>query len=104
MLHYLMTVHWVIYTCPMWQDVLPLYSWVHAAVYRADEPLGNPPASPLQVYYHSTSDFSVLAYASVEYELYALFDAVAQKANIVQICQRLCAWIKAQQGELFVPM
>ena len=86
------------------QDVLPLYSRIHAAVFRADEPRSNPPASPLRVYYHSTDEFAALAYVSAEYELYALFDAAAQKQVIVHICQRLCSWVKSQQAELFVPL
>lgn len=86
------------------QDVMPLYCRIHAAVFRADEDLGSPTAAPLRVYYHSTDEFSALAYASAEYELYALFDPVSQKEVVVRICQRLCAWVKAQQSELFVPV
>lgn len=56
------------------------------------------------MYFQSSDELSALAYASAEYEMYALFDPLAQKQAIVQICQRLCAWIKAQQAELFVPM
>ena len=73
-------------------------------MFREDEAATIPPASPLRVYFHRTDEFSVLAYASAEYEMYALFDALAQKPAIVRICQRLCAWIKAQQAELFVPV
>lgn len=46
----------------------------------------------------------VLAYAGPEYEVFALFDALAELDAAAAVCQRLCAWIKAQQADLFVPL
>ncbi|KAK9799714.1 hypothetical protein WJX73_002348 [Symbiochloris irregularis] len=86
------------------QDVVPHYARIHAAVFRKDEEFREPQPSPLRVYYHSTDEYAAIAYASAEYELYALFDPLAQKLAIVQICQRLCAWVKGSQQDLFVPM
>lgn len=82
---------------------MPLYSRVHAAVTGSDAP-GAASALPLRVYYHCTHEFSVLAYASVEYEMYAICDPLASKPEVVQICQRLCAWVKSKQADLFVPV
>ena len=39
-----------------------------------------------------------------EYEVFALFDALAELDVAAAVCQRLCAWIKAQQADLFVPL
>ncbi len=46
----------------------------------------------------------VLAYAGPEYEVFAYFDALAELDAAAAICQRLCAWVKAQQADLFVPL
>ena len=46
----------------------------------------------------------VLAYAGPEYEVFALFDALAELDAAAAVCQRLCAWVKAQQADLFVPL
>ena len=47
---------------------------------------------------------TLLAYTGAEYEVYALFDALMDRAAASGICQRLCAWIKAQHADLFVPL
>lgn len=56
-----------------------------------------------QVHWRTDGSLATLAYAGPEYELYALFDAMTDKASATQICQRLSVWIKGQQADLFLP-
>lgn len=57
-----------------------------------------------QVHWRSDGIMATLAYASPEYELYALFDAMTSKELATKICHRLSVWIKGQQADLFMPL
>lgn len=76
---------------------MPAYARVHAAMFSE--------AGHARQRVHFTRDDSraVLAYIGAEYVVYAQFDALLDRNAAVATCQRLCAWIKGQHAELFVP-
>jgi hypothetical protein len=81
------------------QEVMPAYARAHAAMHGGG-------GGGLQQRAHFAQDGArtLLAYIGAEYEVYALFDALVDRAAAVAMCQRLCAWIKAQHADLFVPL
>ena len=80
------------------QEVMPAYARVHAAMFGE--------GGIVRQRVHFTRDDSrvALAYTGAEYEVYAQFDTLLDRSTAVAICQRLCAWIKGQHAELFVPL
>ncbi|CAL8471447.1 g10989 [Coccomyxa elongata] len=80
------------------QEVMPAYARVHAAMFGD--------GGDVRQRVHFTRDNSrvALAYTGAEYEVYAQFDTLLDRNAAVAICQRLCAWIKGQHAELFVPL
>ena len=70
---------------------MPAYARAHAAMHGG---------GALQQRAHYTQDGArtLLAYIGAEYEVYALFAALVDRAAAVGI------WIKAQHADLFVPL
>jgi hypothetical protein len=77
---------------------MPAYARVHAAMFSKDG------AARQQVHFVQEDARTVLAFTAAEYEVYALFDGLVEKTAAVAICQRLCAWIKGQHSDIFVPL
>ena len=50
------------------------------------------------------SRLTSLAFVGAQYQLFAIFDALVTHQTATLICQRISAWIKRQQGLLFVPV
>lgn len=77
---------------------MPAYARVHAAMFGE--------GGHVRQRVHFTRDDArvALAYTGAEYEVYAQFDTLLDRNAAVAICQRLCAWIKGQHAELFVPL
>ena len=76
---------------------MPAYARAHVAMHANG-------AAQQHAHYRQDGAHTLLAYTGAEYEVYALFDALVDRAAAVGICQRLCAWIKAQHAELFLPL
>lgn len=77
---------------------MPAYARVHAAM------VSEGGHARQRVHFTRDSAHTVLAYSGAEYEVYALFDALVERPAATAICQRLCAWIKGQHTELFLPL
>ena len=80
------------------QEVMPAYARAHAAVHDAQG------AVRQRVHFCRTDERVLLAYVGAEYEVFAQFDALTDRGSALAVCQRLCAYIKNQQSDLFVPM
>jgi len=80
------------------QEVMPAYARAHAAVHDLQG------AVRQRVHFCRTDRRVVLAYVGAEYEVFAQFDALTDRSGALAMCQRLCAYIKNQQSDLFVPM
>ena len=86
------------------QEHMVAYKRVHAAVFHRDH-LGtgsSKPERPLRLHWCQGCSLTSLAFTGPEYRLYALFDALTDQETATLICQRVAAWVKAQQAQLFV--
>ena len=79
---------------------MPAYARAHTAMF--DGRITGPPVQ--HAHYVQDEARTVLAYTGAEYEVYAQFDALVDRAAAVGMCQRLCGWIKGQHADLFVPL
>lgn len=77
---------------------MPQYACVRALLFREDG------QSPGRVHFLRNDRLTTLAYVSPEYEIYAQYDALVDKEAATGICNRLAAWIKQHQADLFVPL
>lgn len=80
------------------QEVMPAYARAHAAVHDAQGAIRQ------RVHFCRTDRRVLLTYVGAEYEISAQFDALTDSASALAVCQRLCAYIKNQQSDLFAPM
>ena len=80
------------------------YGRVHSAMHA--EPSENETAPPptQRIHFRQDECCTILAFAGAEFELYAAFDALVLRPQALEICQRLSAWVKANQATLFVPV
>jgi hypothetical protein len=79
------------------------YGRVHAAMHAQKSEDGKKlPAQ--RIHFQQDDCCTILAFAGAEFELYAAFDALVQRAHALEMCQKLSAWVKANQATLFVPV
>ena len=62
------------------------------------------PSAVQRIHFQQDDCCTIMAFVGSEYELFAAFDALAEKPRALEICQRLCAWVKASQATLFMPL
>ena len=80
------------------------YNRLHAAM----QPMAQDSASsgrPAQrIRYEQNKTCTSLGFIGAEFELYAVFDALVLKREALEVCQKLAAWVKANQAMLFTPV
>ena len=85
------------------QEVVSACARVHAAMFPEQEGRSTPAAAQ-RIHFEQTDVCTILAFAGTEFELYAAFDALVEKSQALEICQKLSAWVKANQATLFMPV
>jgi len=55
-----------------------------------------------RVHFRSGEKQVLLAVMGQDFELYAAFDPLTDKASAVPICNRLCAWLNQKEADLFM--
>ena len=85
------------------QEIISAYARVHAAMFPEQE-AGSTQAASQRIHFEQTDVCTILAFAGTEFELYAAFDALVEKPQALEICQKLSAWVKANQATLFMPV
>ena len=78
------------------------YKRIHAAVFHRDHLGPGRPERPLRVHWCQGSSLTSLAFTGPEYRLYALFDPLTDQQTATVICQKISAWVKSHQAQLFV--
>lgn len=79
------------------------YSKAYAAMQPAQ--MNGGASRPAQrIRYVQSSTCAIVGFVGAEFELFAVFDSLVQKTKALEICQRLAAWVKANQSTLFVPV
>jgi hypothetical protein len=78
------------------KGVLREYQRVHALAHSGTK------GEQHRVHYRAGPTHVSLLCVGPEFELYATFDALTDKAAAVTICNRLCAWLHEHEPSLFM--
>ncbi|KAD7479718.1 hypothetical protein E3N88_02854 [Mikania micrantha] len=57
---------------------------------------------PHKTQFKRDNDYALLCWVTQEFELYAAFDPLADKGLAIQICNRVCQWVRDVENEVFL--
>ena len=57
-----------------------------------------------KVHFERSEDFVLLACAGTDFELVVALDPTTEQSAAVAVCNRLCAWLRQEEPQLFVPV
>nr|GFB27946.1 hypothetical protein [Tanacetum cinerariifolium] len=57
---------------------------------------------PHKTQFRRDENYVLLCWVTADFELYAAFDPLADKAVAIRICNRVCQWIKDLENEIFL--
>ncbi|KAL3653030.1 Vacuolar fusion protein mon1 [Castilleja foliolosa] len=57
---------------------------------------------PHKTQFRRDEDYVLLCWVAQDFELYAAFDPLADKALAIKICNRVCQWVKDVENEVFL--
>ncbi|CAH9139921.1 unnamed protein product [Cuscuta epithymum] len=57
---------------------------------------------PHRTQFRRNENFVLLCWVTPDFELYAAFDPLADKASAIKICNRVCQWVKDVENEIFL--
>ena len=83
------------------QSIMQAYSHAQAILFRHAEDGSQLGLPPHRTCFERGSKCCLLAYVGAEYEIYAAFHCLMDKAAAARTCHRLCVWLKSQQNDLF---
>lgn len=56
------------------------------------------------MHFERSEDFVLLACAGTDFELVVALDPTTEQSAAVAVCNRLCAWLRQEEPQLFVPV
>ncbi|XP_047321494.1 vacuolar fusion protein MON1 homolog [Impatiens glandulifera] len=59
-------------------------------------------AGPHKTQFRRDENYVLLCWATPDFELYATFDPLADKAAAIKTCNRVCQWVKDVENEIFL--
>lgn len=79
------------------------YNRIYAAMKTIQaESIFSRPAQRIR--YEQNNTCTALGFVGTEFELFAAFDSRVLKREALEVCQKLAAWVKANQAMLFAPV
>ncbi|XP_010542593.1 PREDICTED: protein SAND [Tarenaya hassleriana] len=57
---------------------------------------------PHKTHYRRDENYALLCWVTPDFELYAAFDPLVDKALAIKICNRVCQWVKDVEKEIFL--
>ncbi|WOL01953.1 protein SAND [Canna indica] len=57
---------------------------------------------PHKTQFRRDEDFVLLCWITQDFELYAAFDPLAEKAQAIKTCNRVCQWVRDLENEIFL--
>ncbi|KAL2471214.1 SAND family protein [Abeliophyllum distichum] len=59
-------------------------------------------SGPHKTQFRRDENYVLLCWVTEEFELYAAFDPLAEKALAIKTCNRVCQWVKAVENDIFL--
>ncbi|XP_041994956.1 vacuolar fusion protein MON1 homolog [Salvia splendens] len=60
------------------------------------------PIGPHKTQFRRDENYVLLCWVTQDFELYAAFDPLADKALAIKVCNRVCQWVKDVENEIFL--
>lgn len=80
------------------------YYRMHAAMQPSSSDTASPGHPAQRIRFERDDKCTTIGFIGTEFELYAAFDALVLRREALEICQKLAAWVKANQSLLFCPV
>ncbi|CAH9114880.1 unnamed protein product [Cuscuta europaea] len=75
---------------------------LHRAYQKLYSSMHDKEVGPHRTQFRRDENYVLLCWVTPDFELYAAFDPLADKASAIKICNRVCQWVKDVENEIFL--
>ncbi|XP_068637232.1 vacuolar fusion protein MON1 homolog [Aristolochia californica] len=76
--------------------------WLYRAYQKLYASMHGKESSPHKTQFRRDENYVLLCWITQDFELYAAFDPLADKALAIEICNRVCQWVRDIENEIFL--